>query len=136
MLNVSHIIRNLDTPTILFFLGILSAVGSLQSAGQLDMLAVWMDETFGSVYSINLMIGFLSSIVDNVPLVAGSMGMYEIFPATPPHDGFALIVCDNMHNVGNHYKVLNRMMGAAFRVRGKSANCVTFLWPPKSSKTS
>ena len=81
MLNVSHIIRNLDSPTVLFFLGILSAVSSLQSAGQLDLMAEWMNEKLGDIYSINLMIGVLSSIVDNVPLVAGTMGMYEIVPA-------------------------------------------------------
>jgi len=77
-LKVIHIIKHVDTPTIFFFLGILSAVAALQSAGQLTVLASWLDENLGSVYAIDLAIGVLSAIVDNVPLVAGSMGMYPI----------------------------------------------------------
>jgi Na+/H+ antiporter NhaD/arsenite permease-like protein len=60
-------------------MGILLAVASLQSMGHLDDLAVILDNTFnGNIYAINIIIGLLSSIVDNVPLVAGAMGMYEI----------------------------------------------------------
>ncbi len=77
-LSVMNIIRKIDTPTILFFLGILSAVAALQSAGHLGLLASWLDEKLGNIYLINLAIGALSSIVDNVPLVAGAMGMYPI----------------------------------------------------------
>jgi len=77
-LYIFHIIKKVDTPTIFFFLGILLAVASLQSAGQLAVLSGWLDEKLGSIYSINLAIGALSSIVDNVPLVAGAMGMYPI----------------------------------------------------------
>jgi hypothetical protein len=63
----------------MFFLGILTAVSSLQSAGQLGLLAGWLDQvTNQNIYLIDTVIGVLSSIVDNVPLVAGSMGMYEI----------------------------------------------------------
>ena len=55
------------------------AVSALQCEGILRQLAVILDETFnGNVYAIDIIIGILSSIVDNVPLVAGSMGMYEI----------------------------------------------------------
>ncbi len=75
-LTVINILRKVDVPTVLFFLGILSAVASLQSAGQLRLLADFLDENLGNIYSINLAIGILSSIVDNVPLVAGAMGMY------------------------------------------------------------
>jgi len=78
-LTVVGIIRKVDTPTVLFFLGILSAVASLQSAGQLGLLATWLDEvTNKNIYVINTAIGILSAIVDNVPLVAGAMGMYDI----------------------------------------------------------
>ena len=59
------------------------AVASLQSAGQLDIVARWLDSTFNGqtaegIYVINMIVGLLSSIVDNVPLVAGAMGMYPI----------------------------------------------------------
>ena len=70
-------LKKIDTATIFFFLGILLAVSSLQSAGQLDIVAKWLDATFNGqtkngIYIINIIIGLLSSIVDNVPLVAGA----------------------------------------------------------------
>lgn len=77
-LNVTGILKKVDVPTVLFFLGILSAVASLQSAGHLDILASWLDKNVHDIYIINLIIGVLSSIVDNVPLVAAAMGMYPI----------------------------------------------------------
>jgi Na+/H+ antiporter NhaD/arsenite permease-like protein len=80
-LSVIGVLKKVDVPTIFFFLGILLAVASLQSAGQLDIVATFLDKTFnGDIYIINIIIGLLSSIVDNVPLVAGAMGMYEITP--------------------------------------------------------
>jgi Na+/H+ antiporter NhaD/arsenite permease-like protein len=75
---IFHIVKKVDTPTIFFFLGILIAVAALQSAGQLGLLAKFLDENLGNIYLINLAIGALSAIVDNVPLVAGAMGMYPI----------------------------------------------------------
>jgi len=77
-LSVMTIVRRVEIPTIFFFLGILSAVAALQSAGQLHLLATWLDENLGSIYLIDLAIGVLSAVVDNVPLVAGAMGMYPI----------------------------------------------------------
>jgi len=80
-LSVIGVLKKVDVPTIYFFLGILLAVASLQSAGQLDIVADYLNKTFnGDIYIINMIIGLLSSIVDNVPLVAGAMGMYEISP--------------------------------------------------------
>ena len=77
-LSVMMIVKRVEMPTIFFFLGILSAVAALQSAGQLTVLASWLDEHLKSMYLIDLAIGFLSAVVDNVPLVAGAMGMYPI----------------------------------------------------------
>jgi Na+/H+ antiporter NhaD/arsenite permease-like protein len=80
-LSVIGVLKKVDVPTIFFFLGILLAVAALQSAGQLDIVATYLNATFnGDIYIINMIIGLLSSIVDNVPLVAGAMGMYEIAP--------------------------------------------------------
>jgi Na+/H+ antiporter NhaD/arsenite permease-like protein len=85
-LSVNNILSRIDTPSILFFLGILMAVNALQSCGQLAMLSASLDkipmEEPGKYYLITSIIGVLSSIVDNVPLVAGAMGMYsmDIFP--------------------------------------------------------
>ena len=78
-LSVIGVLRKIDTASVLFFLGILLAVAGLQSAGHLAVMAQNLNEWFGGdIYSINIVIGLLSAIVDNVPLVAGSMGMYEI----------------------------------------------------------
>jgi len=77
-LTVIGILKKVDVPTIFFFLGILSAVAALQSVGHLDVLASYLDENLRNIYAINIIIGVLSAIVDNVPLVAGAMGMYPI----------------------------------------------------------
>ena len=75
-----RILQRIDTPTILFFLGILMAVAVLQSTGILGDMANLLAEKVGDVNVINIVLGFLSSIVDNVPLVAAAQGMYEIVP--------------------------------------------------------
>ena len=80
-LKVVAILQKVDVPTVLFFLGILSAVAALQSAGHLNILSEFLNEKLGNIYLIDLAIGVMSSIVDNVPLVAGSMGMYPIAEA-------------------------------------------------------
>jgi Na+/H+ antiporter NhaD/arsenite permease-like protein len=77
-LTVIGILKKVDVPTIFFFLGILTAVAALQSMGHLDLLAGILDENLHNIYAINLIIGVLSAIVDNVPLVAGAMGMYSV----------------------------------------------------------
>jgi Na+/H+ antiporter NhaD/arsenite permease-like protein len=83
-LSVISVLSKVDVPTVFFFLGILTAVASLQSAGHLVETAQWLDTVTGkNVYVIDAAIGVLSSIVDNVPLVAGAMGMYEISHTTP-----------------------------------------------------
>ncbi len=81
--SVIGVLRKIDTPSVLFFLGILLAVGSLQNAGQLGDMADILDnsigtDTQGGVYGVGIIIGLLSAIVDNVPLVAASMGMYDV----------------------------------------------------------
>ena len=76
--SVVHALRKIDTPSILFFLGILVAVAAVQSVGLLTNVALWLDRTVGNVTFIVLIIGFLSAIVDNVPLVAAAQGMYSL----------------------------------------------------------
>jgi len=79
-LSVIGVLQKVDVSTVYFFLGILLAVSSLQSAGHLGIVATWLDGVVGNIYGINVIIGALSAIVDNVPLVAGAMGMYELLP--------------------------------------------------------
>ncbi len=77
-LRVSKVVRRVDGATLLFFLGILLAVDALRAAGILDSFSTWLDTNIGDVYAVNLIIGALSAIVDNVPLVAGAIGMYPV----------------------------------------------------------
>lgn len=77
-LRLSKIVRRIDGATLLFFLGILLAVDALRCSGILSHFAVWLDSTVGNVYAVNLIIGTLSAVVDNVPLVAGAIGMYPV----------------------------------------------------------
>jgi Na+/H+ antiporter NhaD/arsenite permease-like protein len=82
-IGVLGVLRKVDTPSVLFFLGILLAVASLQTGGQLNDLAKGLDSSIGTdsqggIYVVGSIIGVLSAIVDNVPLVAASMGMYPI----------------------------------------------------------
>lgn len=76
---ITNILSRIDMSTILFFLGILMAVACLQEIGVLSALGKGLDSTFnGNHYLVTGLIGVLSSIVDNVPLVAGCMGMYPM----------------------------------------------------------
>ena len=76
---VSDLLSRIDLSTIMFFLGILMAVAVLQEIGVLTAMGEGLNEAFsGNYYLINGIIGMLSSIVDNVPLVAGCMGMYPV----------------------------------------------------------
>lgn len=77
-LRLSKVVRRIDGATLLFFLGILLAVDALRFAGILDNFSTWLDVNIGNVYAVNLIIGALSAVVDNVPLVAGAIGMYPI----------------------------------------------------------
>ncbi len=78
---VANLLHNIDMSTILFFLGILMAVACLEEVGVLTELGKGLNEAFsGNHYMVTGIIGVLSSIVDNVPLVAGCMGMYPVSP--------------------------------------------------------
>lgn len=83
LLSVNHALRKIDTPSVLFFLGILLSIGALQATGVLGSLATVLDEQVGNITLITLIIGMLSAIVDNVPLVAAAQGMYTLddFPS-------------------------------------------------------
>jgi len=81
-LRVPYVLSKIDLSAALFFLGILLCIDALESAGILHHLAIFLDQTVGSSKMIAVLIGLTSAIVDNVPLVAGAMGMYslEVYP--------------------------------------------------------
>ncbi|MBR5831390.1 MAG: sodium:proton antiporter, partial [Bacteroidales bacterium] len=119
-LHISSVISRIDTPSILFFLGILLAVAGLQSAGHLSLLAGGLDTAFeGNFLIIDVVIGVLSSIVDNIPLVAGAMGMYD-FPMDNPFWIF-LAYC-----AGTGGSIL--IIGSAAGVTAMGMEKIDFIW--------
>ena len=85
-LSVARALQKIDVPSILFFLGILLAVAALQSVGHLHNLSTFMNEKIGNESIIVLIIGLFSAVIDNVPLVAATMGMYDL--SVYPPDSF------------------------------------------------
>ena len=85
-LTLAHALSKIDMSSIVFFTGILLAVATLEHTHILISLAQWLDQTIGRLDVIVLLIGIFSAIVDNVPLVAASMGMYDL--KTYPTDHF------------------------------------------------
>ncbi len=79
-LSVLHVLQKIDTASVLFFLGILLAVSALQEVGHLNTVAHFLETNIGNIFAINMTIGILSAVVDNVPLVAAAQGMYPISP--------------------------------------------------------
>lgn len=84
--SVVHALRKADVPSVLFFLGILIAISALESTEQLAKAAAFMDSHIGNLHLIVIAIGLLSALVDNVPLVAAAMGMYDL--QTFPQDHY------------------------------------------------
>lgn len=128
---VATLLQRVDVPTVLFFLGILSAVSALQSAGHLNLLAQYLDEKLHNVYLITLFIGLLSSIIDNVPLVAGAIGMYPI--ADPSSIGYvANFVQDGAfweflsYTAGTGGSIL--IIGSAAGIAAMGMEKIDFLW--------
>jgi len=90
-LSIVGILQRIDTPSILFFLGILMAVAALQIGGHLLHLSQFLDAKFDSIYIVNTIIGALSSVIDNVPMVAGAMGMYPLSVYPVDHNFWELL---------------------------------------------
>ncbi|MFA5806546.1 MAG: sodium:proton antiporter NhaD [Melioribacteraceae bacterium] len=130
-LKIIYILKRVEVPTVFFFLGILSAVAALQSAGQLNILAKYLNENLTNVYLIDIAIGLLSAIVDNVPLVAGAMGMYPVEAAGTA--GFAAnFVQDGVfweflaYTAGTGGSVL--IIGSAAGVAAMGLEKIDFIW--------
>lgn len=83
---IVHALTRIDMAAIVFFIGILLAVATLEHAGILAVLARWLDATIGRVDAIVFALGLVSAVVDNVPMVAAAMGMYDL--GSYPPDSF------------------------------------------------
>ena len=123
---VSDIMTKIDLSTIMFFLGILMAVAVLQEVGVLTALGEGLNEAFsGNYYVINGIIGVLSSIVDNVPLVAGCMGMYPVAPeGAMAIDGIFWQLLAYCAGVGGSMLII----GSAAGVVVMGLEKITFVW--------
>ncbi len=122
VLSVAGALQRVDTQSIMFFLGILLAIGALQSAGLLASLAHHMDETIGNVDVITMSIGLSSAVVDNVPLVAASQGMYTL--AHFPHDHHFWLFLAYCAGTGGSILIIGSAAGVA--VMGMQR--ITFGW--------
>ncbi len=118
----SHALSRIDMPSVLFFLGILLAVGALQSMGTLGSFAQWLNDTLGDNRIIITLIGVLSSIVDNVPLVAASMGMYSM--ETYPQDHMIWEYLAYCAGTGGSILVI----GSAAGVAAMGMEKIDFIW--------
>ena len=119
----AKILEKIGTSTILFFLGILLAVAGLQSMGYLSMLATGLSQAFNNdVYSLDICIGVISSIVDNVPLVAGTMGMFPLSLFPTDHDFWIFL----SYCVGAGGNIL--VVGSAAGVAAMGLEKIDFIW--------
>jgi Na+/H+ antiporter NhaD/arsenite permease-like protein len=107
---------------VLFFLGILLAVGALESMTILGSFATWLDTTVGSQSMIVTLIGLLSAVIDNVPLVAASMGMYDL--AKYPMDSFIWEYLAYCAGTGGSILIIGSAAGVATMGMEK----IDFIW--------
>ena len=123
---ISNIISRIDMSTILFFLGILMAVSCLQEIGVLTMVGKGLDDVFnGNHYLITGIIGVLSSIIDNVPLVAGCMGMYPMAAVGDmAQDGIFWQLLAYCAGVGGSMLIIGSAAGVVVKKKKK----ITFGW--------
>lgn len=118
----SGALQRIDSSSVLFFLGILLAVGALESIELLHHFAVWLDTTVGSQSVIVTLIGLLSAVIDNVPLVAASMGMYDL--ATYPPDHFIWEYLAYCAGTGGSILIIGSAAGVAVMGMEK----IDFIW--------
>lgn len=121
-LRVPYIMSQIDISSVLFFLGILLCINALDSAGILHILAQWMDYYIVNPDWIAIAIGLISAVVDNVPLVAAAMGMYEL-TQYPPDSRFWDLVA-YCAGTGGSILVIGSAAGVAFMGLEK----VRFFW--------
>ncbi len=125
-------LRKIDMPSVLFFLGILLAVAAVGEVGHLITLSGWLHDHLHNMYAINIAIGLLSSIIDNVPLVAATMGMYDITPTLTGDPWSDLFVQDGpfwhflAYTAGTGGSIL--IIGSAAGVAVMGIEKIDFMW--------
>jgi Na+/H+ antiporter NhaD/arsenite permease-like protein len=125
-LQLSHALSRIDMSSIVFFIGILMAVATLEHTHILTELAQWLDNTVGRQDVIVMLIGVFSAIVDNVPLVAASMGMYSL--ETYPTDSFLWTFLAYCAGTGGSILII----GSAAGVAAMGIEKIDFIWYVKN----
>ena len=121
-LTLVHALTRIDMSSIIFFIGILMAVAVLEHTHVLGALAQWLDKTVGRQDIIVLIIGLASAVVDNVPLVAASMGMYTL--AQYPTDSFLWEFIAYCAGTGGSILII----GSAAGVAAMGLEKIDFFW--------
>ncbi|MDD5287383.1 MAG: sodium:proton antiporter NhaD [Desulfuromonadaceae bacterium] len=124
-LTLTHALKKIDMSSIVFFIGILLAVATLEHTHILGALAKWLDQTVGRQDVIVTIIGLVSAIVDNVPLVAASMGMYSM--AQYPADSFLWEFMAYCAGTGGSILII----GSAAGVAAMGLEKIHFFWYAK-----
>lgn len=119
---VAYALRKIDTPSILFFLGILLAISALESTEQLTHVAGWMDKNLKDQNIIVTSIGLLSAVVDNVPLVAATQGMYSLDTFPTDHYFWEFLA----YCTGTGGSIL--IIGSAAGVAAMGIEKINFIW--------
>ena len=121
-MHVLKVLRRIDTPSVLFFLGILMAVSALEATGLLRLAADWLGSVFSQIHVIVFLIGLLSAVVDNVPLVAAVMGMYDL--GTHPADDLMWTYLAFAAGTGGSCLII----GSAAGVAAMGMERINFFW--------
>jgi len=121
-LTLVHALSKIDMGSLVFFIGILLAVATLEHAHVLTALAQWLDQTVGRQDIIVMIIGLASAIVDNVPLVAASMGMYSLTQYPPDHFFWGFLA----YCAGTGGSIL--IIGSAAGVAAMGLEKIQFFW--------
>ena len=123
--SVVNVIRRIDVPSVLFFLGILLAVASLEVTGILHHLAQYLDQSVGNIKGIAILLGLMSAVIDNVPLVAAAQGMYTLVQYPPDNELWELIA----YCAGTGGSCL--IIGSAAGVAAMGMERIDFIWYAK-----
>lgn len=125
-LKFSYVLNHIDMASILFFLGILLAVNALEAAKILDSVAVWLDQTLPHANVIAIVLGIISAVVDNVPLVAATMGMYNLNQFAQDSSFWELVAF--CAGTGGSMLIIGSAAGVVFMALEK----VSFFWYVKN----
>ena len=121
-LSLGHALTQIDLPSIVFFIGILLSVATLEHTHILSSVAQWLDDNVGRLDVIVTLIGLVSAVVDNVPLVAASIGMYSL--QQYPTDSFLWAFLAYCAGTGGSILII----GSAAGVAAMGLEKIDFIW--------